>query len=120
MEKGIKKNLPDRKELPNDLIPAVPELTKTEVVVLKYLLIGFDPQDIANEIFVSLRTIRNHIANVHIKLKVNSTAAMIAGIYRNYLFKDGFNYNRKSYQFGFLSFHKERSGADSQDQPNNA
>lgn len=85
--------LPDRIKLPEALIPQDRKLTKMEVVVLKSLLYGFDPQEIANEIFVSVRTIQNHVNNLHEKLKFHSSAAMIAAIYKNYLMKYGFNNN---------------------------
>lgn len=75
------------------LIPKNPALTKMEVVVLKSLLYGFDPQDIANEVFISVRTIRNHINSIHTKLKYQSTAAMIAAIYQTYIKTNGIKYN---------------------------
>lgn len=45
-------------------------LSKREVEVLEHLSQGFSNQEIADKLFVSLNTIKTHIANIYQKLKV--------------------------------------------------
>lgn len=45
-------------------------LSKREVEVLEHLSLGFSNQEIADKLFVSLNTIKTHIANIYQKLNV--------------------------------------------------
>ncbi len=45
-------------------------LSKREVEVLEHLSQGFSNQEIADKLFVSLNTIKTHIANIYQKLNV--------------------------------------------------
>lgn len=53
-------------------------LSKREQEVLELLVKGYSYQKIANEIFVSIDTIRSHIKNIYIKLQVNSATEAVA------------------------------------------
>jgi DNA-binding NarL/FixJ family response regulator len=47
-------------------------LTERESQVISLLKVGYRYQDIADEIFISLDTVRYHIKNIYQKLEVNS------------------------------------------------
>lgn len=49
-----------------------PLLTDTEKIVLKELVKGSNKKDIANKLFISERTLYNHISNIYSKLEVNN------------------------------------------------
>lgn len=49
-----------------------PLLTDSEKIVLKELVKGSNKRDIANKLFVSERTLYNHISNIYSKLGVNN------------------------------------------------
>lgn len=49
-----------------------PLLTDTEKIVLKELVKGSNKKDIANKLFISERTLYNHISNIYSKLGVNN------------------------------------------------
>ncbi len=49
-----------------------PLLTNTEKIVLKELVKGSNKKDIANKLFISERTLYNHISNIYSKLEVNN------------------------------------------------
>lgn len=49
-----------------------PLLTDSEKIVLKELVKGSNKKDIANKLFISERTLYNHISNIYSKLEVNN------------------------------------------------
>ena len=49
-----------------------PLLTDSEKMVLKELVKGSNKKDIANKLFISERTLYNHISNIYSKLEVNN------------------------------------------------
>lgn len=49
-----------------------PLLTDSEKIVLKELVKGSNKKDIANKLFISERTLYNHISNIYSKLGVNN------------------------------------------------
>jgi len=65
-----------------------PELTAREVEILDLIARGMDNQEIASRLFLSPKTIRNHVSNVFLKLQVADRAHAIvrareAGLGRN-------------------------------------
>jgi len=56
---------------------SLPELTKREKEVLKYIADGLTNNQIAEKIFVSPSTVDTHRKNMLTKLQVNNTAALI-------------------------------------------
>ncbi|OFK79786.1 DNA-binding response regulator [Anaerosphaera sp. HMSC064C01] len=59
---SVKRCISDDKEL----------LTNSEKIVLKELVKGSNKKDIANKLFISERTLYNHISNIYSKLEVNN------------------------------------------------
>ncbi|MCK9289990.1 MAG: response regulator transcription factor [Bacteroidales bacterium] len=54
------------------------DLSPQEKKVLKYLVAGYSYKMIANEIFVSINTVRSHIKNIYSKLHVNCGREAVA------------------------------------------
>ncbi len=52
--------------------PARPDLSDREVEVLKLIANGKDNQEIADALFISPKTVKNHISNILMKLGVNN------------------------------------------------
>lgn len=61
--------------------PAV-DLTDRELQIVSMLADGARPAQIAKSLSLSLRTVRNHLANVYAKLGVQSAAQAVAEAYR--------------------------------------
>lgn len=57
-------------------------LTEREVEILRYLAQGFRIQDIADSLFLSPKTVKNHLTNVYAKLGVETAAQAVADAYR--------------------------------------
>ena len=56
-------------------------LSKREMEVLKILAQGFSNQEIADQLFISLKTVKTHVSNIFNKLEVNDrTQATIFAI----------------------------------------
>lgn len=67
---------------------AFPELTEREVQVLSLVAQGKSNQEIARQLLVSLKTVRNHVSNILLKLQVADRAQAVirardAGMGRN-------------------------------------
>jgi len=58
------------------------ELTDRELEIVRMLAEGARPAQIAKTLTLSLRTVRNHLANVYAKLGVQSAAQAVAEAYR--------------------------------------
>ena len=56
---------------------AFPELTKREEEVLSLVAQGKSNQQIARQLFVSLKTVRNHVSNILLKLQVADRAQAV-------------------------------------------
>ncbi len=52
-------------------------LTKREFEILNLLIEGFDNQMIANKLFISIQTVRNHIRHIYEKLQVHSKSQAV-------------------------------------------
>lgn len=57
-------------------------LTDRELEILVLLARGRRPPEIADELFLSIKTIKNHLTNVYAKLHVDSGAQAVAEAYR--------------------------------------
>ncbi len=55
-----------------------PKLTKREVEVLQLIADGLSNKEIANKLFISLRTVTNHRANLNMKTGSKNTAGLLA------------------------------------------
>ncbi len=60
-------------------------LSEREKEILQYTIKGFNPKQIAETLFISIYTVRKHIANIYEKLHVNSTAQIMGLAYKNKL-----------------------------------
>lgn len=70
--------------------PAGPRLTNREVEVLGYLARGRSNRDIANELFISENTVKNHVRNILEKLQLHSrTEAALYAVRENLVDLDG-------------------------------
>ena len=56
---------------------AFPEITEREEEVLSLVAQGKSNQEIARELFVSLKTVRNHVSNILVKLQVADRAQAV-------------------------------------------
>ena len=56
---------------------AFPELTEREEEILSPVAQGKTNQQIAKELFVSLKTVRNHVSNIFLKLQVADRAQAV-------------------------------------------
>jgi len=59
------------------------QLSKRELEVLQLIASGFTNQEIADKLFISLRTVTNHRASLYQKTSVNNTAALLALAIKN-------------------------------------
>ncbi len=62
---------------PNQALAPLPELTERELEVLRLISQGLNNQDIAQKLFLSPKTVRNHITNIFSKLQVADRAQAI-------------------------------------------
>lgn len=64
-----------------DTDDGVPSLTEREVQILQMLADGCTPAQVAERLFISPKTVRNHLTKVYDKLAVNSrSAAIVVGL----------------------------------------
>ena len=54
-----------------------PELTEREEEILSLVAQGKSNQEIARQLFVSLKTVRNHVSNILLKLRVADGAQAV-------------------------------------------
>ena len=64
--------LPDAPNAPNTDDPQVVKLTKREVEVLTLVIEGKSSKEVAEQLFVSKRTVDFHLANIYAKLSVSN------------------------------------------------
>lgn len=62
---------------------APPDLTPREVEILQLLADGCSPQEVAGRLFISPKTVRNHLSKVYDKLDVNSRSQAIVEALRH-------------------------------------
>ena len=62
-----------------------PELTKREWEVMQLMKLGLRNQQIADQLFISERTVRSHISSVYGKLGVNNRLAALLALELVYL-----------------------------------
>ncbi len=58
------------------------QLTERELEILQLMATGARPQEMADELFLSVKTIKNHLTNVYAKLGVSTAAQAVAEAYR--------------------------------------
>ena len=61
---------------------ALHELSKRELQVAHKIMEGLPNKLIANDLFISERTVKFHCANIYKKLKIRGRSALIAGCFR--------------------------------------
>jgi DNA-binding NarL/FixJ family response regulator len=65
-------------------IEAMPQaITQREQEILQHMVNGWDAKRISAALFISVLTVRKHIANIYDKLHVNSKAQVISLAYKN-------------------------------------
>lgn len=57
-------------------------LTRREVEILEFIAKEYSSQQIADKLFISLRTVQTHRLNLNQKLGVNNTAVLVKEAYR--------------------------------------
>ena len=67
--------------------PAHPTLTQTELHVLQLVAVGKTTSEIADELFVAEKTVKNHLANIFRKLGVKNRSHAVSEGYRQGLLK---------------------------------
>jgi DNA-binding NarL/FixJ family response regulator len=56
---------------------AFPELTSREVEILTFIAQGYGNKEIAERLYISLKTVRNHVSNIFTKLQVADRAQAV-------------------------------------------
>jgi len=63
-----------RNQIPQEVFP---ELTEREREILTFIARGASNADIAQELTISLKTVRNHVSNIYNKLQVADRAQAV-------------------------------------------
>ncbi len=63
--------------------PALMRLTKTEQLILKFIAEGKTSKEIANEMFISFKTVENHRSNMSSKLELKGSLSLIKFAIKN-------------------------------------
>jgi DNA-binding NarL/FixJ family response regulator len=58
-------------------------LSEREKEILQYTIKGYSPKQIAETLFISIFTVRKHIANIYEKLHVNNNSQIMSLAYKN-------------------------------------
>lgn len=96
LEKLVRQLMDLREDLPwpekepdgdqgNSTVAPPPRLTTRELEVLKLTAKGLDPQAIAEQLYISPATVRNHTQNILMKLGVHSKLEAVVYAYQNHL-----------------------------------
>jgi DNA-binding NarL/FixJ family response regulator len=64
------------------------KISDSEMRVLELLYKGYDKEEIAEKLFLSVHTVNNHIRNAYVRLGFREKAEFIDYAHRNKLFKD--------------------------------
>ena len=57
-------------------------LTRTEVEVLRLLAKGYQNKEIAEEMFISINTVKSHVSSILRKLRVRNRAQAVRYVYK--------------------------------------
>jgi DNA-binding NarL/FixJ family response regulator len=57
-------------------------LTRTEVEVLRLLAKGYENKEIAEEMFISINTVKSHVSSILRKLRVRNRAQAVRYVYK--------------------------------------
>jgi DNA-binding NarL/FixJ family response regulator len=66
----------------SEVSPTLAPLTPRELEVLRLLAEGLSPEDIAEQLVISPKTVASHVEHILLKLKVNSRVQAVALAYR--------------------------------------
>lgn len=82
--KVLTRTMPGKKDGPKDVEDIFAELTQRELEVLDKLALGLGNKEIAEELIVSEKTVKTHVANIlnKLELKTRTQAALLASEYR--------------------------------------
>ncbi|MCX5718402.1 MAG: helix-turn-helix transcriptional regulator [Nitrospirae bacterium] len=80
---GQKIFLSDAGLLKEDPFPARYSLTQQETLIMDHLIKGLSYKEIANKLFISYHTVKNHTSNIYMKLNVKKRSAAIYKILRS-------------------------------------
>ena len=58
-------------------------LSEREKEILRYTIKGYSPKQVAETLFISIFTVRKHIANIYEKLDVNTSAQVLSLAHQN-------------------------------------
>ncbi len=58
------------------------QLTERELEILRLIAAGARPSEVAEKVFLSVKTVKNHLTNVYAKLGVQTAAQAVAEAYR--------------------------------------
>lgn len=83
MVSGVLEQLMERSSNRDDALRQVRRLTSRERQVLALLVAGGNNQSVADELFISRQTVRTHIQNVIVKLRVHSRLEAAMFVTRN-------------------------------------
>ncbi|EQC70466.1 Two component transcriptional regulator VraR [Streptococcus sp. HSISB1] len=61
------------------------DLTARERDILKLLAKGYDNQTIADELFISLKTVKTHVSNILAKLEVDDRTQAVVYAFKHHL-----------------------------------
>jgi DNA-binding CsgD family transcriptional regulator len=64
------------------------QISKSEMRVLELLYKGFEKEEIAERLFISIHTVNNHIRNAYVRLGFHEKAEFIDYAHRHKLFKE--------------------------------
>ena len=68
-------------ELPDEQAPAAPALTKKEMMILKMLCMGLSNQEIADQAFCSITTVKTHVSHILYKTECKNRQQLISKYY---------------------------------------
>ncbi len=82
--KVLTRTMPGKKDGPKDVEDIFAELTQRELEVLDKLALGLGNKEIAEELIVSEKTVKTHVANIlnKLELKTRTQAALLTSEYR--------------------------------------
>ncbi len=81
----IMKGLMNKRKSSNGSLHNFPKISRREKEVLKLIMEEFTTQEIANKLFISLKTVESHRSNLLSKLNVRNTAGLVRTTIENNL-----------------------------------
>lgn len=64
------------------------KISQSEMRILKLINESKTPEQIADELYLSVFTVRNHLKNIYARLKIHNRQELMSYIHKNKLFKD--------------------------------